>query len=158
MTPVVQHIMTVLTTNDVIFILGVISCVFMTIVQKASKRFKPWTWLAEQFGKAANKEMLDKLNDLEVKVDKLEKRNNEQDAKQEEEKAKAARRRILRCSDEIRLKQRHSEEYFNDVLDDITFYRHYCDTHPTFKNEKAVMAIHLVERTYNKCIEDNDFL
>ena len=114
--------------------------------------------MASQFGKAANKEMLDKLNDLEEKVDRLEKRDSEQDAKQEEEKAKAARRRILRCSDEIRSKQRHSEEYFNDALDDITFYTQYCDTHPNFKNEKAVIAINLVERTYNKCIEDNDFL
>lgn len=144
--------------QDFVFLSGSGAVVLATIIQTLSKRYKPWTWLAEQFGKAVNKEMLDKLNDLEKKVDKLEKRDSEQDAKQEEEKAKAARRRILRCSDEIRSKQRHSEEYFNDVLDDITFYTQHCDTHPTFKNEKAVMAIHLVERTYNKCIEDNDFL
>ena len=61
-------------------------------------------------------------------------------------------------ADEIRSKQRHSEEYFNDALYDITFYTQYCDTHPNFKNEKVVIAINLVERTYNKCIEDNDFL
>ena len=48
--------------------------------------------------------MFDKLNDLEENVDKLEKRYSEQYAKQEEENVKAARRRILRCSDEIRSK------------------------------------------------------
>ena len=153
-----KDLLPLLQLQDFVFLSGSGAVVLATIIQTLSKRYKPWTWLASQFGKAANKEMLDKLNDLEVKVDKLEKRDNEQDAKQEEEKAKAARRRILRCSDEIRSKQRHSEEYFNDVLDDITFYIQYCDTHPKFKNEKAVMAIHLVERTYNKCIEDNDFL
>ena len=153
-----KDLLPLLQLQDFVFLSGSGAVVLATIIQTLSKRYKPWTWLASQFGKAANKEMLDKLNDLEKKVDKLEKRDSEQDAKQEEEKAKAARRRILRCSDEIRSKQHHSEEYFNDVLDDITFYTQYCDTHPQFKNEKAAMAIHLVERIYNKCIEDNDFL
>ena len=153
-----KDLLPLLQLQDFVFLSGSGAVVLATIIQTLSKRYKPWTWLASQFGKAANKEMLDKLNDLDTKVDKLEKQDNEQDAKQEEEKAKAARRRILRCSDEIRSKQCHSEEYFNDVLDDITFYTQYCDTHPKFKNEKAVMAINLVERTYNKCIEDNDFL
>lgn len=153
-----KDLLPLLQLQDFVFLSGSGAVVLATIIQTLSKRYKPWTWLASQFGKAANKEMLDKLSNLEAKVDKLEKRDNEQDAKQEEEKAKAARRRILRCSDEIRSKQRHSEEYFNDVLDDITFYTQYCDTHPKFKNEKAVMAINLVERAYNKCIDDNDFL
>ena len=60
--------------------------------------------MTSQFGKAVNKYMFDKLNDLEENVDKLEKRYSEQYAKQEEENVKAARRRILRCSDEIRSK------------------------------------------------------
>ena len=153
-----KDLLPLLQLQDFVFLSGSGAVVLATIIQTLSKRYKPWTWLASQFGKAANKEMLDKLNDLEEKVDRLEKRDSEQDAKKEEEKAKAARRRILRCSDEIRSKQRHSEEYFNDALDDITFYTQYCDTHPNFKNEKAVIAINLVERTYNKCIEDNDFL
>lgn len=153
-----KDLLPLLQLQDFVFLSGSGAVVLATIIQTLSKRYKPLTWLASQFGKAANKEMLDKLNDLDEKVDKLEKRDSEQDAKREEEKAKAARRRILRCSDEIRSKQHHSEEYFNDVLDDITFYTQHCDTHPNFKNEKAVMAINLVERTYNKCIEDNDFL
>ena len=153
-----KDLLPLLQLQDFVFLSGSGAVALATIIQTLSKRYKPWSWLASQFGKAVNKEMLFKLNELEKKVDKLEKRDNEQDAKQEEEKAKAARRRILRCSDEIRSKQRHSEEYFNDVLDDITFYTQYCNTHPKFKNEKAVMAINLVERTYSKCIEGNDFL
>lgn len=153
-----RDLLPLLQLQDFIFLSGSGAAILATIIQTLSKRYKPWTWLASQFGKAANKEMLDKLNDLEEKVDKLEKRDSEQDEKLEEEQAKAARRRILRCSDEIRSKQRHSEEYFNDVMDDITYYIQYCEEHPKFKNEKASLAIRLVEKTYNKCIEDNDFL
>ena len=153
-----KDLLPLLQLQDFVLLSGSGAVVLTTIIQNLSKRYKPWTWLASQFGKAVNKEMFDKLNDFEAKIDKLEKRDSEQDAKREEENVKAARRRILRCSDEIRSKRLHSEEYFNDVLDDITFYTQYCTTHPNFKNEKAVMAIHLVERTYNKCIKDNDFL
>lgn len=153
-----KDLLPLLQLQDFVFLSGSGAVIIATIIQKLSKRYKPWTWLAIQFGKAANKEMLDKLDVLEKKVIKLEERDEEQDKKQEEEKAKAARRRILRCSDEIRTKVRHSEEYFNDVMDDITFYTTYCNEHPKFKNEKAVMAIRLVERTYEKCIGDNDFL
>lgn len=156
MTP--ENVMALLNANDVIFISGVIACVFMTIVQKASTKYKPWSWLAEQFGKAANKEMIDRLDKIETKVNDLEKRDAEQDIKVEIQEVKSARRRILRCSDEIRKKDRHSEEYFNDVLDDISYYKQYCKNHPEFENEKAVLAIKLVERTYEKCISDNDFL
>lgn len=153
-----RDLLPLLQLQDFVFLSGSGAVILATIIQTLSKKYKPWTWLAEQFGKAANKEMLDRLDSLEKKVDNLEKRDEQQDAKQEEEKAKAARRRILRCSDEIRARQRHSEEYFNDVIDDITFYTAYCNEHPKFKNEKAVLAIKLVERTYEKCISDNDFL
>lgn len=153
-----RDLLPLLQLQDFVFLSGSGAVILATIIQTLSKKYKPWTWLAEQFGKAANKEMLDRLDSLEKKVDNLEKRDEQQDAKQEEEKAKAARRRILRCSDEIRAKVRHSEEYFNDVIDDITFYTAYYNEHPKFKNEKAVLAIKLVERTYEKCISDNDFL
>lgn len=153
-----ENVMALLNANNVIFISGVIACAFMTIVQKASKKYKPWSWLAEQFGKAANKEMLDKLDKVEGEIKEIKNKDEEQDRLIDLRVAKAARRRILRCSDEIRKKDRHSEEYFNDVLDDISYYKQYCKDHPEFENEKAVLAIKLVKRTYEKCISDNDFL
>lgn len=153
-----ENVMALLNANNVIFISGVVACVFMTIVQKASKKYKPWSWLAEQFGKAANKEMLDKLDKVEGEIKEIKNKDEEQDRLIDLRMAKAARRRILRCSDEIRKKDRHSEEYFNDVLDDISYYKQYCKDHPEFENEKAVLAIKLVKRTYEKCISDNDFL
>ena len=132
--------------------------VITTLVQKLSNKYKPWTWLAEQFGKAANKEMLDRLDAVEKKINNIEERDLEQDRKSEEERVKAARRRILRCADEIRSKVRHSKEFFDDILADISFYKRYCKENPKFENEKAVMAIELIEETYKKCCRENDFL
>lgn len=144
--------------QTVTWLAGVLCVVTTTLIQKLSTKYKPWTWLAEQFGKAANKEMVDKIDTLSKKVESLEEHDKEQDKQLNEERAKAARRRILRCADEIRSKIRHSQEFFNDVLDDISFYKKYCKENPKFENEKAVIAIKLIEETYEKCHKEDDFL
>lgn len=144
--------------QTVTWLVGVLCVVITTLVQKLSDKYKPWTWLAEQFGKAANKEMIDKIDTLSKKVDSIEKHDLDQDEALEEEKAKSARRRILRCADEIRSKVKHSQEYFDDILSDISFYKQYCKENPKFENEKAVIAIKIIEETYERCHKNNDFL
>ena len=129
-----------------------------TLVQKLSPKYKPWSWLAQQFGKAVNKEMLAKLSELEKKVDKLENIDKKQDEERTKENVLEARRRILRFADECRRHEKHSEEYFNNVLEDISMYKDYCKEHPLFENEKAVMAMAFIDKIYNHCYETNDFL
>lgn len=153
-----SSILSILDLQGITWLAGVATVIVTTLVQNFSDKYKPWTWLAEQFGKAANKEIIDRLDNVEKKIINIEERDSEQDKKAEEERAKAARRRILRFADEIRSKARHSKEFFDDVLADISFYKNYCNENPKFKNEKAVMAIELIEETYKKCLRENDFL
>lgn len=143
---------------DWAWVSGVGVAAMTTLIQKFSKKYKPWSWLASQLGKAMNAEMLDKLDVVEKKVDKLEKKDEVQDEERAKEKALDARRRILSCADECRRHIKHSEEFFNNVLEDVGYYKNYCDTHPNFENEKAVIAIDVVENVYKRCIETNDFL
>lgn len=154
----IEEVIKQMQVQDLVWLAGLIAVVLTTVIQKASKRWKPWSWLAEQFGKAANKEMLDKQDKLEKKVDYLEEKIKGNSDTDEKEKALAARRRILRFSDEIRRRERHSEEYFNNVLEDVSFYKQYCKEHVNFENEKAVIAIKIIEETYTECIKTNDFL
>ena len=153
-----KDILPLLQAQDILWLAGVISAALATVIQKMSKKYKPWSWLAQQFGKAVNKEMLDKLDVLEKKVDQLEKKDEEQDAQRQEAEALAARRRILRFADECRRKEKHSEEYFDNVLEDVTAYKLYCENHKAFRNEKAVLAIQVVEAAYKHTYETNDFL
>lgn len=153
-----SSILSILDLQGITWLAGVATVIVTTLVQNFSDKYKPWTWLAEQFGKAANKEIIDRLDNVEKKIINIEERDSEQDKKVEEERAKAARRRILRFADEIRSKVRHSKEFFDDVLADISFYKNYCKENPKFENEKAVMAIELIEETYKKCLRENDFL
>lgn len=155
---ILRELIPLLQVQDLVWLAGVLAVVLATIIQKASKKYKPWTWLAEQFGKAANKEILEKQDKLEKKVDCLEEKIKKNDDSDEREKALAARRRILRFADEIRRKERHSEEYFNNILEDVSFYKQYCSDHVNFENEKAVIAIKIIEETYTKCLREDDFL
>ncbi len=129
--------------------LGVI--VVMTLIQVAPIKVNPWSWLARLVGKACNGEIIEDIADIKKRIEKL-------DADQEEIRALSARTRILKFNDELLQNQRHSQEYFNQILDDIGSYQQYCDSHKEFKNEKAKLAIENVERCYRKCMEDRDFL
>lgn len=111
--------------------------VLLTLIQLAPIKVNPWSKIARGIGKALNAEVMDKLNENE---------------------ATTARYRILRFDDEIRHKSRHTEEHFNQILEDIDAYERYCKDHPKFKNSKAVSAIENIGRTYEKCRQENSFL
>lgn len=144
--------------EDLVWLTGVGLVALTTLVQKMSPKYKPWTWLAEHFGEAINKKMLDKLDELEKKVDELERIDKRQDEERAKVNALGARRRVLRFADECRRQEKHSEEYFNNILEDISEYKDYCDNHPEFENEKAIIAINVIEETYKRRLKKNDFL
>jgi hypothetical protein len=75
-----------------------------------------------------------------------------------EGEATDSRYRILRFNDEILHDEKHTKEHFDQILDDITRYEKYCDEHPEYENNKAVLAIENVERVYKKCSDENLFL
>ena len=75
-----------------------------------------------------------------------------------ENDAKQARRRIIVFSDECRRGMLHSSEHFDSILDDITFYRQYCDDHPKFRNEKAAHSIKYIDDVYDKTKRENAFI
>ena len=75
-----------------------------------------------------------------------------------EDRATNARIRILSFSDEVQRQVRHSKESFDQINSDIDTYRRYCEKHPDYKNNRAVMAIANIERVYAECMKEHDFL
>lgn len=104
----------------------------------------------------------DRLDDTATSVqklsDKMEQNNTELREQMLKDKALVARVRILRASDEILHKMKHSKEWFDQLNEDISFYEKYCKEHPTFVNNKATHAIASINSVYAKALEDNDFL
>lgn len=123
--------------NEIISSGGGVIIVLLTIIQLAPIKVNPWSKIAKVIGRALNTEIMDKLNESE---------------------ATNARYRILRFDDEIRHKVKHTEEHFNQIMDDIDDYERYCSSHPNYKNSRAVSAIENTRRTYEKCRRENSFL
>ncbi len=116
---------------------GGVLIAILTLVQIVPVKVNPWSAIMKAIGKSMNVEVMEKL---------------------EENEANAARYRIIRFDDEIRMKTRHSEEHFNQILDDIDQYEKYCKKHPDYPNRKAKSAISNIDAVYNRCREENDFL
>ena len=114
-----------------------ILAVLLTLVQISPIKVNPWNKIARAIGKALTVDVLEKM---------------------EEDKADNARYRILRFDDEIRHKLLHTEEHFNQIISDVDAYERYCDTHPNYKNSKAISAIENIRETWKRCRSENTFL
>lgn len=128
-----------------------ILAVCATLVQISPIKINPWSALAKAVGRAVNGEVIDKVNKLESRIEEIAR-------KDEEREAKGARLRILRFGDECQHGEKHSQEHFAQILDDIDEYEEYCCEHPDYKNNKAVLTIERIKLTYKHCLEHDDFL
>ena len=64
--------------------------------------------------------------------------------------AKQIRVRILRFYDEVCDGKKHSENLWEDVLDDIDSYESFCQSHPDFHNSKGKLAMEFLKDTFAK--------
>lgn len=100
----------------------------------------------------------DRITELSGKIDTVQSDLKDHIIRDAEADAKRARRRIINFADECRRGLQHSSEHFDSILDDITFYKHYCEEHPSFKNEKAAHSIKYVDDVYDKTKRENAFI
>lgn len=100
----------------------------------------------------------DRITELSGKIDTVQSDLKDHIIRDAEADAKQARRRIINFADECRRGMQHSSEHFDSILDDITFYKHYCEEHPSFKNEKAAHSIKYVDDVYDKTKRENAFI
>lgn len=121
------------------------------LIQISPIKINPWTTIGRAIGRWINGELIEK-------VDKLESQFNQMKADDEEREAKSARFRILRFGDECQQQVLHSQEHFDQIIEDIDNYETFCDTHPNFKNNKAVLTIANIKETYRRRMTANDFL
>ncbi len=119
----------------------------ITVAVFASTGF--WTWFSQR--KATNKQIMEKICDVDSRVDNLER-------KIEQDSAVTSRVRILRFNSELMRDMRHTREEFSQALKDIDHYEVYCKKHPEFPNNEAVLAIENIKRCYAKCQQEKDFL
>lgn len=81
----------------------------------------------------------------------------------ERDRAITARVRIIRFNDELIMNRAeyrplHSKESYDQTLSDIDAYEKYCMEHPEFKNNKTVMSVANIKKSYQERLDKHDFL
>lgn len=130
----------------------------LTLVQIAPVKVNPWSSILGWLGKQINSDLLQKLEAVKQDVKTVK---SEVDTIRDENRAvhaKDCRARILRFADEIYLGTPHSQEHFKQIMGDITHYTRYCDDHPEFENQIAVVAIAQIKGSYAERLKKHDFL
>ena len=131
------------------------------IIQIAPIKINPFTWLAKKIGNALTADLKSDLkndfNELNDKVNNIETKLETHIADNKQERAADYRARIIRFNDEIMEEKTHTKEYYDNILEDIDNYEAYCNSHPDYPNNKAVMAIHNIKAKYEEHMENNSF-
>lgn len=132
--------------------------ILLTCIEITPIKLNPWSWIARHIGRAMNKEITEKVENLEKKIGDLEDKIDAEHESLDEYKARQSRMRILRFGDELRNKQLHTKEHFDDVMAEIDIYEMYCKTHPDFQNGISVQTIKFIRENYGRRLVNNDFL
>ena len=124
---------------------GGIVFALLTLVQITPIKVNPWSAIARAIGKALI------WGDIMAKLEEHIRVDDERDADMH-------RYRLLRFNTELLRKTRHTKEEFDEILYSVTYYERYCEDHPKYENNRAVLAIENIKRVYKECMETNDFL
>lgn len=137
----------------------VLLVVFLSLIQITPIKINPWTKFFKWIGSIINGEVLTEIKEIRDDLSGVHKELDSMKEKADEREANATRNRILRFDDELRRKIEHSEEFWNQTLDDVTSYRNFCNEKgDNYPNSKAEAAMTNIEETYHVCKKENKFI
>ncbi|NCE65390.1 hypothetical protein D1159_12585 [Pseudoflavonifractor sp. 524-17] len=130
---------------------GGLLLVLMTLVQIAPIKITPWSAFAKAVGKAVNADISHRLGGIEAKLD----HHIDMDDRRT---ADSRRVQILHFNNELLRPIDHTKEEFVEVLAKIDDYERYCEEHPDYPNNRAVLAIENIREVYRERLKKRDFL
>jgi len=136
----------------------VIGVVLLSLIQITPLKLNPWSHFFKWVGKLINGEVMESIKGIQKDLEGVHEELDQMKSTEKRREAINCRNRILRFDDELRRKVDHSEEFFTQILEDVTTYRSYCESHKSFPNARADSAMRNIEETYSQCRKDNKFI
>ncbi len=130
----------------------------LTLVQIAPVKVNPWSAIAQTLGRAVNGDVLQKLDSLEQGQRETRERLDSHIKMDDERVTDGHRTRILHFNNELLRDIRHTKEEYIEALAEIDAYEKYCEEHPDYPNNRALLAIENIRNSYKERLEKHDFL
>ena len=137
---------------------GGVLLVLMTRVEIAPVKINPWGAIAKAFGRAINREVMVKLDEMAAAQKDTRKRLDAHIKVDDERAADMHRARILQFNNELIRDIPHTREEFIEILAEIDGYERFCREHPDYQNNRATHAVANISRVYDDRLQKHDFL
>ena len=137
---------------------AIVVAVLSTFLEVSKIKINPWSALGRALGNVINKSVIDKLDKMEQAQKETRQKLDDHIRIDDERNADLHRTRILEFNTGLMRGLRHTEEDFNEILYNIKCYETYCTDHPEYENNRAVHANKNIERVYDECMINHDFL
>lgn len=128
----------------------VLFCIAATIVQIAPIKINPWSAIFRWIGKHLNKEVIEKIDIVETRLDTHIKSS-------EEVELKTRRTNILDFSSSIIRGVNYHKEKFDFMIDECDSYEKFCKDN-NIKNGVAEASISEIRRIYQEHLRNDSFL
>ena len=129
----------------------------LTIIQIAPIKVNPWSKLAKAIGRSINTDVLAELADVKKRQQETQEKLDKHIQVDDERDADRNRQIILRFNADLMKGEDFNHEYFVEILTEIDEYERFCENHPGYKNNRAVMAIANIKRVYEEHEVNGDF-
>ena len=150
------------------FIVAVVS-VFSIIAEFNKKiSFKPISLILSHLGKALNKDLLAKIENIDEQnkansnaikelSDKVDSKFSENDKRSDEKEAKRLRASIISFADSCRIGNKHTQNHFENVFRDCSDYMEYCEKY-NIPNHFVEADMKYITEVYDHCLKENKFV
>lgn len=150
------------------FIVGAIAVISVFVEFSKNIPFHPWSFILSNFGKAINRDIRSKLDEVERQQDTLkeavnmlrvdmERRFNESATAADTKEAKLLRSRIIEFADNCRVHQKHTKTAFENILRDYDDYVNYCRKR-NIPNHFIDAEFEYIKDVFTECQEENKFI
>ena len=138
--------------------ISILFLALLSLVQIAPIKVNPWSWLFGKFGEWASKPLEERVKQIQEDMKAISGRVTEIEKRTEDREVKKVRLHLYKFADDVVRGKLHSEEYYNEILDDISQYESYCNLHPDFENGKADVSIKIIKEGYEAYKRNGGFL
>lgn len=144
---------------------GGVLIVLMALIEISPVKINPWGAVfglvrksLGHIGGRINADVIAELQSMKATQEEVRGKLDSHIESDERKEADGVRAQILRFNNELLRDIHHTKEEYIDILAGIDAYEAYCERHPDYPNNRAVLAVETIKESYKERLQKRDFL